>query len=74
MNPRRVIILCSLIVALGISFSCSTRTEHVAAAVDDMEFEDVVGSIAGDDTIMLAVKNREKAAKLCVMLRNMVKE
>ena len=28
----------------------------VAAAVDDMEFEDVVGSIAGDDTIMLAVK------------------
>ena len=46
----------------------------VAAAVDDMEFEDVVGSIAGDDTIMLAVRSSEKASKLCVMLKNMVKE
>lgn len=37
MNPRRVIILCCLIAALGISFSCSTRTEHVAAAVEDSD-------------------------------------
>lgn len=37
MNPRRVIILCSLAVAVGITFSCSSRTEHVAEAVDDSD-------------------------------------
>ncbi|MCR5534500.1 MAG: LPS export ABC transporter periplasmic protein LptC [Bacteroidaceae bacterium] len=30
-------VLCSLTVALGISFSCSTRTEHVAEAINDAD-------------------------------------
>lgn len=37
MNPRRVIILGSLIAAIGISVSCSSRTEHIAEAVDDAD-------------------------------------
>ncbi|MBR6316567.1 MAG: arginine repressor [Lachnospiraceae bacterium] len=44
----------------------------VAAAVDAMEFEQVVGSIAGDDTVMLAIKNEDAAVKLCVRLRALV--
>jgi transcriptional regulator of arginine metabolism len=31
----------------------------VAAALDDMEFPEVVGSIAGDDTVMCAVRSVE---------------
>lgn len=30
----------------------------VAAAVDAMKFREIVGSIAGDDTIMMAVEDR----------------
>ncbi len=36
----------------------------VAAAIDAMEFEQVVGSIAGDDTIMIAIKSEEAALEL----------
>ena len=31
----------------------------VAAAVDAMKFREIVGSIAGDDTIMMAVRSVE---------------
>ena len=31
----------------------------VAAAVDAMRFQEIVGSIAGDDTIMMAVRSVE---------------
>ena len=31
----------------------------VAAAVDSMEFDEIVGTIAGDDTIMMAVRTVE---------------
>ena len=31
----------------------------VAAAVDAMKFKEIVGSIAGDDTIMMAVRSVE---------------
>ena len=31
----------------------------VAAAIDAMKFEEIVGSIAGDDTIMMAIRTVE---------------
>jgi len=34
----------------------------VAAAVDAMKFKEIVGSIAGDDTIMVAIRTAEDAA------------
>ncbi|MCR4592779.1 MAG: LPS export ABC transporter periplasmic protein LptC [Bacteroidaceae bacterium] len=37
MNLRRIIILCSLIAAVGITFSCSSRVEHVAEALKDSD-------------------------------------
>ncbi len=36
----------------------------VCAALDAMNFKEIVGSIAGDDTIMCAVKTREDTAKV----------
>lgn len=33
----------------------------VAAAVDSMQYPEIVGSIAGDDTIMMAIRNTEDA-------------
>ena len=39
-----------------------------AAAVDALEFEGIVGSIAGDDTIMVAMVSEEAAAQTRVML------
>ncbi len=33
----------------------------VAAAIDAMQFKEIVGSIAGDDTIMAAVRTVEDA-------------
>ena len=33
----------------------------VAAAIDSMDFQEIVGSIAGDDTVMCAIKNEKNA-------------
>ena len=44
----------------------------VAAALDAMEYEEIVGSIAGDDTIMCAVRTVEETAALMKRLRRMM--
>lgn len=44
----------------------------VAAAVDALKFKEVVGSIAGDDTIMVAVKSVEDTQILMDKLRGML--
>lgn len=36
----------------------------VAAAIDAMRFQEIVGSIAGDDTIMMAVRTVDDTEKL----------
>lgn len=36
----------------------------VAAAIDSMEFPEIVGSIAGDDTIMMAIRTVEETNSL----------
>ncbi|MBO7358070.1 MAG: arginine repressor [Lachnospiraceae bacterium] len=46
----------------------------VAAAVDAMEFGEVVGSIAGDDTIMMAIRTKEDAERLLVKIKEFVGE
>lgn len=42
----------------------------VAAAVDNMTDSNVLGSIAGDDTIFLVVRNTSSTAKIIKRLRN----
>ena len=44
----------------------------VAAAVDAMDFKEIVGSIAGDDTIMAAVRTASEAKTLMEKIRSLV--
>lgn len=41
----------------------------VAAAIDAMEFEGIVGSIAGDDTIMCAIRTEEMVKQVMADMR-----
>lgn len=45
----------------------------VAAALDAMKFPEVVGCIAGDDTIMVAARTVEQAGELINKLQEMMK-
>ncbi|MBR3148812.1 MAG: arginine repressor [Eubacterium sp.] len=42
------------------------------AAIDSMELEEVLGTIAGDDTIFILCTSEEKASKFTEKLRNML--
>ena len=46
----------------------------VAAALDAMNFHEIVGTIAGDDTVMCAVRSVEENVRLMDRLRKMVGE
>ena len=46
----------------------------VAAAIDAMHFPGVVGCIAGDDTIMCAVRTVEEASRVMEMIEKLLKE
>ena len=46
----------------------------VAAALDHMDCHEIVGSIAGDDTIMCAVRTVEETVSLMERLRKIVEE
>lgn len=45
----------------------------VAAVLDNMNNGEIIGSIAGDDTIFCVVKNEEKALKILDKLKNILK-
>lgn len=45
--------------------------QAAGAAVDSMNLPEVVGSIAGDDTVMMVVRSEESARKLVYKLRSM---
>lgn len=46
----------------------------VAAALDAMQWNEVVGCIAGDDTIMAAIRTREEALVVMEKLRKLVSQ
>jgi transcriptional regulator of arginine metabolism len=45
----------------------------VATCVDSISTSDIVGSVAGDDTILVVVRSEERAKELCSGLRTMIK-
>ncbi len=45
--------------------------QAVAASLDSITLDDVLGSIAGDDTILLITKSEENAKKVCGNLEKM---
>ena len=40
-----------------------------ASALDGMENDEIVGSIAGDDTVLVVLRDTESAADFCVQMR-----
>ena len=44
-----------------------------AAAMDAMEIEDIVGTIAGDDTILIILHTNEEAEKFCITAGDLLK-
>lgn len=44
-----------------------------AAALDGMDIPDVVGSLAGDDTVILIMRTNEAASEFCAEIHNMLK-
>ena len=44
----------------------------VAAALDHLNLQEIVGTIAGDDTIFMAVRNEESAKRLCEKIETLV--
>src|SRR5690348_15661407 len=48
------------------------RANAVAAAIDEMQWPDVVGTIAGDDTILIVPRRRAVRGRLLGMLRRVM--
>ena len=46
----------------------------VAAAIDSMKFRQIVGSIAGDDTIMMALRSNEDAIRVYKEIKSVIEE
>lgn len=46
----------------------------VAAALDSMQWSEIVGSIAGDDTIMAAIRTKDNALLVMEKIRKLVNE
>ena len=48
----------------------SGMANAIAVCIDGMNYSDIVGSVAGDDTILLVLKSAEQAEVLAVTLKN----
>ena len=46
----------------------------VAAALDALEIQGIIGCIAGDDTIMCAIRTSEDAVRVMGRLRKIIEE
>lgn len=44
-----------------------------AASIDAMKMPNIVGSLAGDDTLFLAMRDTDKAARLCEEIKEMLR-
>ncbi len=51
----------------------SGMAQAAATTIDAMSITGVLGSIAGDDTIMVVANSEEKALEITVMFKNMLK-
>ena len=56
---------------LGILHTLPGCAPLVAAAIDGARFEEIAGTIAGDDTILLVTRSRPAAQRLNLRLRSM---
>lgn len=56
-----------------VSVKCFTGMANaVCAAMDTLHWDDIVGTLAGDDTIFILARNEEAAGRLSEELKNMI--
>ena len=72
MRPEELLSMTALELGKKIQAGEVTAVEAAQAALDHMEFQEIVGSIAGDDTIMCAVRSVEDTVKIMERLRGMI--
>lgn len=77
MNDRFLVIFEKSVVSIEYAVNniviktLSGMAQAAGAALDAMDFPEVVGTIAGDDTIIMVVRSEESARRLVYKLRNM---
>lgn len=54
--------------------TCAGMAQGAAAAIDSMGRADIVGSVAGDDTIIIVMRTNDAAQSLCEELSDIVNE
>ena len=47
--------------------------QAIAAAIDSLHIENVLGCVAGDDTILIITRTYESASEICIRLRDILK-
>lgn len=47
--------------------------QAVASGIDAMNMQDILGSVAGDDTIIIITKNEESSSQICERVLEMMK-
>ncbi len=52
--------------------TCAGMASGAAAAIDSMSHNDIVGSVAGDDTIIIVMRTNEAASTLIAELRSII--
>ncbi len=50
----------------------SGMAQAVCASLDNLELEDIVGTLAGDDTIFIVARNKEKAENLLTEFKKLL--
>ena len=56
-----------------VAVKCHTGMGNAAcAAIDKMEFEGVVGTLAGDDTVFILMRDTEQASQLVQRIMDMI--
>lgn len=48
--------------------------QAIAGAIDSLHIENVLGCVAGDDTILIITRNNESASEICVKIRDMLRD
>lgn len=44
-----------------------------AFAIDQLKIDDIIGTLAGDDTILVILSDNDKASRFCEIAGNMLK-
>lgn len=77
LDSRFNIIFCHCVVSIEYAVNniviktLPGMAQAAGAAIDSMDLPEIVGSIAGDDTVMMVVRSEESARRLVYKLRSM---